>query len=314
MEKSFKEMLRASFKSDDTEEWLDVYFTRPIGLAFALLWARLGVHPNVITVLSMFLGLGAGWMFVYTDLWHNIAGIVLLTLANFCDSTDGQLARMTGKKTQVGRVLDGLASDVWFFAVYLGIVIRLYPQEIPFTGGVHWGLWALLLCVVAGMVCHTMQCRLADYYRQIHLYFLLGKSHSEFDNYESQQAIYESLPKKGAFWARTFYKNYARYCHAQEKSTPEFQAFYKSIKARYPEVSDMPQALRDDFRRGSLPLMKYTNLLTHNSRAITLYIGCLLNIPYIYPLFEIIVLSTIYWHMHRKHEALCRSLKEKYGR
>ncbi len=99
-------MLRASFKSADTEEWLDIYFTRPIGLAFALLWARLGVHPNTITILSMFLGIGAGWMFSHTDLWHNIAGIVLMMFANFCDSTDGQLARLTGRKTLIGRMLD----------------------------------------------------------------------------------------------------------------------------------------------------------------------------------------------------------------
>lgn len=313
MEKSFSELLRASFKSDDTEEWLDVYFTRPIGLAFALMWARLHVHPNFVTILSMFLGLGAGWMFHYTDIWHNVWGVILLTFANFCDSTDGQLARLTGQKTQVGRVLDGLASDVWFFAVYLGIVVRLYPQEIPFIG-VQWGLWAFLLCLVAGLVCHASQCRLADYYRQIHLYFLLGKSGSELDDYKTQCAIYESLPEKGAFWARMFYKNYAKYCHAQEKATPEFQAFYKNVKAKYPDVADMPQHLRDDFRRGSLPLMKYTNLLTHNSRAIMLYIGCLLNVPYIYPLFEVIVLSAIYWHMHRSHEALCKRLNVKYGR
>ena len=44
---SFKELLRASFKSDDTEEWLDVHFTRPIGLVFALLWNKLNIHPNV---------------------------------------------------------------------------------------------------------------------------------------------------------------------------------------------------------------------------------------------------------------------------
>ena len=37
---SFKELLRASFKSDDTEEWLDVHFTRPIGLVFA--------HPTIL--------------------------------------------------------------------------------------------------------------------------------------------------------------------------------------------------------------------------------------------------------------------------
>ena len=59
----FMSLLRASFKSMDTEEWLDIYFTRPIGLAFALFWHRLGVHPNSITILSIFLGIGAGVMF-----------------------------------------------------------------------------------------------------------------------------------------------------------------------------------------------------------------------------------------------------------
>ena len=84
----FKELLKASFKSEDTEEWLDVYFTRPIGLVFALFWNKLGVHPNAITILSIFLGIGAGVMFYHTDLWHNIAGVILLMFANCCDSTD----------------------------------------------------------------------------------------------------------------------------------------------------------------------------------------------------------------------------------
>ena len=51
MSKKFSELLRESFKSDDTEEWLDIHFTRPIGLAFALLWKRLHVHPNTVTVM-----------------------------------------------------------------------------------------------------------------------------------------------------------------------------------------------------------------------------------------------------------------------
>ena len=48
--KSFSELLQASFKSNDTEEWLDVHFTRPIGLVFALLWNSMNIHPNVITI------------------------------------------------------------------------------------------------------------------------------------------------------------------------------------------------------------------------------------------------------------------------
>ena len=119
----FKELLRASFKSDDTEEWLDVHFTRPIGLVFALFWNKLGVHPNAITILSMFLGVGAGVMFYHTDWWHNVAGVLLLMFANFCDSTDGQMARLTGKKTLIGRMLDGFSGDLWFFAIYLAICL-----------------------------------------------------------------------------------------------------------------------------------------------------------------------------------------------
>ena len=113
----FKALLQASFKSNDTEEWLDVHFTRPIGLVFALFWNKLGVHPNAITILSIFLGVGAGCMFYYEDVAHNVVGVVLLMLANFCDSTDGQMARLTGKKTLIGRMLDGFSGDVWFFAI-----------------------------------------------------------------------------------------------------------------------------------------------------------------------------------------------------
>lgn len=311
MKRSFNELLRASFKSEDTEEWLDVHFTRPIGLAFALLWERLHVHPNVITVISIFLGVAAGVMFYYTDLEHNLWGVALLMLANFCDSTDGQLARLTGQKTLIGRMLDGFSGDLWFLAVYLGIAFRLWPQCIPFTD-VHWGILGVLLCCVAGFLCHSPQSSLADYYRQIHLFFLLGKNGSELDNYKTQRAIYEGLPRKGNFWARKFYYNYANYCRSQEKRTPEFQRFLQHLQARYPQAGDIPQAVRDDFRRGSLPLMKYTNLLTFNSRAILIYVTCLLGVPYVYPLAEIVVFTPMYRYMHKTHENLCRGLDEKY--
>ncbi|MBR2292136.1 MAG: CDP-alcohol phosphatidyltransferase family protein, partial [Prevotella sp.] len=75
---TFKELLKVSMKSEDTEEWLDVHFTRPIGLAFALLWNKFNIHPNVITIVSIFFGVAAGFMFYHTDLWHNLCGVLLL--------------------------------------------------------------------------------------------------------------------------------------------------------------------------------------------------------------------------------------------
>ena len=299
---TFKELLKLSFKSEDTEEWLDVHFTRPIGLAFALLWNKFDIHPNVITILSIFLGLGAGWMFHYTDLWSNVCGVLLLMFANFCDSTDGQMARLTGKKTLIGRMLDGFSGDLWFFAIYLGIVIRLWPQNIPFTD-IQWGVWGFLLCALAGFGFHSKQSSLADYYRQIHLFFLLGKEGSELDNYQQQRQIYENLPK-GDLLARTFYYNYANYCKSQEQRTPHFQRFFSQWKQQPSET------VRQQLLTGSRPLMKYTNLLTFNARAITIYVTCLLDCPWVYPLVELTVFQAMYVYMHRTHERLCAELSK----
>jgi HAD superfamily hydrolase (TIGR01509 family) len=302
---TFKELLQLSFKSEDTEEWLDVHFTRPVGLVFALLWNRLGIHPNVITILSIFLGIGAGWMFHFADVPHNLCGVLLLMLANFCDSTDGQMARLTGKKTLVGRVLDGFSGDVWFAAIYVGIVVRLWHQPLPGTE-VPWGVLGFLLCAVAGFLFHASQSSLADYYRQIHLYFLLGKSGSELDNYRQQRAIYEQLPKRDLF-SRAFYYNYANYCKSQEKRTPCFQQFFSRWRQQ------PPAEVRERFLQGSRPLMKYTNLLTFNARAITLYAACLLDCPWVYPLMEITAFQLMYVYMHRTHERLCRYLTPDKG-
>lgn len=312
MKRNFNELLRASFKSDDTEEWLDVHFTRPIGLAFALMWEKLHVHPNTVTIIGIVLGIASGWMFYHDSLIYNIIGVVLMMFSNFCDSTDGQLARLTGQKTLVGRMLDGFSADATFFCVYVALVARLWNTPLPFACDYTWGFGAFLLCLGAGILGHSKPCQLADYYRQVHLYFLLGKKGSELDTYAEQRAIYEGLPKKGAFWARAFYYNYSNYCHGQERRTPLFQRFIGALRARYGGVENMPQQLRDDFRQGSKPLMKYTNLLTFNLRAIALYIAALIDQPWLYPLFELTVLTTMCSYMHCKHEALSARLYDQY--
>lgn len=304
----FRSLLHASFKSMDTEEWLDVHFTRPIGLAFALLWYRLGVTPNAVTILSIFLGVGAGVMFFFTDTLHNVLGILLLMLANFCDSTDGQLARLTRQQSMKGRCLDGFAGDVWFFAIYLALVFRLWNRHVPYTAET-WGVLGLGLAAVAGLLCHSPQSSLSDYYRQIHLFFLKGKEGSELDTYAREHAIAEGLKgKEGAFWDRAFHGNYQHYCRSQERRTPAFQQFHAALMRRYGGIGNVPQGMKDRFLAGSRPLMPYTNFLTFNSRAILVYVTCLLDCPWVYLLCEITVYNVLYVYMHRRHEALCRKL------
>ena len=289
--------LEATFKSQDTEEWLDIHFTRPLGLMWANLFNRFNVHPNVVTLLSIVLGAAAGVMFYYPDLLHTVAGILLLVWANLYDSADGQLARMTGKKTMWGRVLDGFAGDVWFFAIYAAICLRLTPE---------WGIWIWLLAAASGFIFHAKQCQLADYYRNIHLYFIKGKSGSELDSSQKLRADFRALTWRKDPVSKTFLYFYGNYTRSQEVQTPAFQRFYAALRGRFGE--QIPQALRDDFRRGSLPLMKYANILTFNTRAIVLYVVMLVGQPWLYFVFEVTIMTLIYCYMRSRHEGLCREL------
>lgn len=121
---------------------------------------KLKVHPNVVTIFSIILGIGAGVMFYYPDMKHTLLGILLLMWANHYDSADGQLARLTGQKTQWGRMLDGFAGDIWFFTIYAAICLRLMNQPCRFIlvtaciGVFLFGYWLLfrVLFVIANNV------------------------------------------------------------------------------------------------------------------------------------------------------------------
>ena len=295
-----KQGIEASLKSIDTEETLDIWFNRPIGYLWTLFFMKLNVHPNVVTILSIILGMAAGYMFYFPDMPHTVCGILLLMWANFYDSADGQLARLTGKKTRWGRMLDGFAGDIWFFCIYLAICLRLTPQ---------WGIWIWLVAALSGLVCHSKQCALADYYRNIHLYFLKGESASELDNFKQQREIYRSLPWRHNVWWKWFLFFYGNYTRSQERMTPRFQqmfALWQKMKGTAPAGE-----ARTEFIEGSRPLMKYCNFLTFNARAIALYVSMLAGMPYLYFIFELTVMNAVFFYMRSRHERLSSAVYEK---
>ncbi|NDV81854.1 CDP-alcohol phosphatidyltransferase family protein [Bacteroides sp. 51] len=291
-----KPSLESTLKSADTEEPIDLIFYRPIGYRWALFFQKLGVHPNTVTIASIFLGVAAGVFFYFDNIYYNIIGMLLLIWANSYDSADGQLARMTGQKSRIGRILDGLAGDFWFVSIYAAICLRLMPE---------WNYWIWALAAVAGYF-HSKQAAMADYYRNIHLFFLKGEAGSELDSSRQQYDIYNSLPWKGNWGMKMYHYFYGRYTASQEKSSPWFQRFFNVIHEKY--KNQIPQELADDFRKGSKPLMKYTNILSFNTRVIVLFISLFLNLPWIYFIFELTILNGLLIYMISKHESLSKKL------
>lgn len=297
---------RASLKSLDTEEGIDLAFYRPIGYAWACAAKRLGVTPNAITIASIFLGIGAGVAFYFSNIWINVVGMLLLIWANSFDSADGQLARMTHQYSRLGRILDGLSGDFWFATIYIAICLRENVTSSFFM--MHpWLIWTI--AVITG-ICHAKQAAMADYYRQFHLYFLKGKEGSELDSSAKLKAQLAELSWSKNFWRKLTLTFYTNYTINQEKTTPAMQRLRAELQRRFPS-GDIPESFRTAFRTKSLPLMKFTNILSFNWRTIALFTSLFLCMPWLYFAFELTVLNILLIYMVVRHECFCNRFTQQ---
>ncbi len=290
-----------SLKSLDTEEGIDLVFYRPIGYAWACLAKRLGITPNAITIASIFIGIAAGIAFYFPVMWINVIGMLLLIWANSFDSADGQLARMTKQYSRLGRILDGVSGDFWFASIYVAICLRENVTS-DFFSAHQWVIW--VIAVTAG-ICHTKQAAMADYYRQFHLYFLKGEEGSELDSAAKLRQKLSGLSWSKNFWQKLTLSTYTNYTTQQEATTPAMQRLRRLLAGLYPD-GRIPQEFRDEFRKASLPLMKYTNILSFNWRCIALFVSLFLQMPWLYFAFELIVLNGLLIYMVVRHEKICR--------
>ncbi|MCX4330851.1 MAG: CDP-alcohol phosphatidyltransferase family protein [Muribaculaceae bacterium] len=281
-----KQDFKSSLKSLDTEEHIDIYFYRRIGWAEAKLAERLGITPNAITIASIFIGVAAGICFYPTDLLTNVIGLLLLILANSFDSADGQLARMTKQYSQLGRILDGMAGDFWFISIYVCICLRTNLTQ-PWFADHTWVVWTV---AVAAGACHAFQAAMADYYRQMHLQVVNGKSELE-DSSALRQKYQQARGLQ-----KLIMSLYLGYTRCQESLTSNAQALRRR--------GELPA----EFRQKSLPLMKWANVLTFNWRSITLAICLLAGVPWVYFVCELTLGNIILAYMISRHERACGSL------
>ncbi|RKZ02904.1 MAG: CDP-alcohol phosphatidyltransferase family protein [Candidatus Hydrothermota bacterium] len=96
---------------------------------------KLGIHPNYITLIGFLITIFAG--FLYAGGYFRLAALLLL-IAGVLDAVDGDVARLTGKKSSFGALLDS-ALDRLSEAAIFGGVLYFYRNSI----------WALILIFIS---------------------------------------------------------------------------------------------------------------------------------------------------------------------
>lgn len=121
---------RATFKPRDVEELVDYWVNRPIASLLVQALAQLPITPNQVTLLSGMVGLSAGFLIAVAPIDRlscqmPLAGIALF-LSILLDCADGQLARLRGQSSMVGRALDGYVDVIPTASVFFGFAVFLY--------------------------------------------------------------------------------------------------------------------------------------------------------------------------------------------
>lgn len=82
------------------------------------LMARLGVHPNILSVAGLILSAVAGLIYSTGSFFW---GAWIVVLAGTCDALDGQIARQTKKNTPFGAFFDSTLDRFGEVFVFLGL-------------------------------------------------------------------------------------------------------------------------------------------------------------------------------------------------
>lgn len=288
-----------TYKSKDTEEYLDKIFYRPAGYLIALISRKIGLTPNIITSISVISGIAGSMFFLPVNMYLNITGILLLILSDIFDSADGQLARLSNISSRFGRILDGVGGNLIFLAIYIVLCLRLMNDGFGIT---------IIIIALISAASHSFQSSIADYYRNIFIKYTSIDGKSELEYSKDLHSNLDNMSWKESFFKKLLFQLYYSHTKEQEFLSRDFLIFDYFVKSNYQSI---PEYLRNYFKSSFKSMIKYYNFLTINSRIAALSVVILVNRPLYYFAFEIILMNIIFVYVLICHKIKFRELFSK---
>jgi phosphatidylglycerophosphate synthase len=149
----------------ELQDPLNYYFYHPLARRLARLLVPTPVSPNMVSVLSLLCLIAAAFAFTRMAWPQNaLTGLLFMLLWHIVDGADGDLARMTGRASATGELVDGVCD-------YAGNVFMYFA--FAFLADDVWGAWAWILAVAAG-ASHVVQTNHAETQRRLYLWRAYG--------------------------------------------------------------------------------------------------------------------------------------------
>ena len=230
--------LRRSIKNIEIEERMDLAIHRPIGLILSWIAIKMGCAPIYISLASLATGVGGGILFYWQDDFQKLLwASALIILAGLLDSADGQVARLTGNFTKLGRIIDGVADNIVFITIYISGSLFFLP---------YYGIWMIPVLVVSGVL-HSTKTLLFDYYKNECSYY-----YGLEDDYRNQSnnEIKAKLQNASSLWEKVLYIIYLNYVRQQNLLITRKGATkegFEELRANRKITRDFREAYRNTF-------------------------------------------------------------------
>ena len=133
-------LLERANRPDDG--FYSTFVLRRVSKPVTALALRLRLKPNQISLLSLFVGLGAAVCFAQGSWPWLLSGAVLLQLSLVIDCVDGEVARFTRAFSDLGAWIDAASDRVKEYAAYAGLAVGAARNGVDL-----WLLAALVMIV-----------------------------------------------------------------------------------------------------------------------------------------------------------------------
>ncbi|CAN5605067.1 hypothetical protein BH10BAC5_BH10BAC5_21910 [soil metagenome] len=207
---SLSSEFKKSLKNVEAEEMLDLFIFRPVSYAIVKVVYNTNVTPNTLSVIALLFGIAAGIFYATGIISMAYIGAVCYFLCNTFDCADGQLARLKGNGTKLGRAVDGFVDYIASVVIYVALMFWL-----GFTQG-NW-TYAIIISLVAG-ISTAIQSFYFDYYRNLYLHHVYGYVNdisSELKEFEEEKLNIKK--RNGSFIELMLINNYLAYTSLQAK-------------------------------------------------------------------------------------------------
>lgn len=279
-------------RAREMQDPLNYYVYHPLAWQLAKRLAKTPLTPNMVSVIGGLCVVAAAVCYAGLP-WPTgaLLGMVLHLTWHVVDGADGDLARITGKSSPLGEMVDGICDYVSHIVLYLVLAVVL---DRTMGGWAAWG-WT-----VAAGLSHIVQSNHVEVQRRFYQYWIYGVP---FLHHSRNDEVGLFNQKQGL--ARIFHVIADLYLRLAAGLTPHLEQVDEAVTAAAGNPARLA-AVRAEISAENRPLLLLLKFLGPNPRAIVLGLAMIAGSPLYYFVYQAVVLNVLLVISVQLHNAAAR--------